>query len=228
MNDQMTDTSNHQSAISDRHTPDGRFAFPVRRVLSLALVCGSLAVLVTLGDSHGKTEKPHFSDVPDDHPAAAAVYRLAALGLVQGSGGRFRGDALLTDPEALVLQARFAAYVTLRIAASDQHTDLDRYIREKSRETARTITRPPIPRGHWAFPAYAYLLLQYPAGSKTSSQPPSPESGRAEGPDPTATPITRYQAAEILDQALRRVEEAARDPLLDLVEPDRDTSGGPE
>ena len=51
---------------------------------------------------------PDFSDVPGDHPLAAAIGTAAAHGLVSGDGdGRFRPDAAVTGQEAAAVLLRY-------------------------------------------------------------------------------------------------------------------------
>ncbi|MFD0712256.1 S-layer homology domain-containing protein [Paenibacillus sp. GCM10027626] len=55
--------------------------------------------------------RPAFGDVPESAYYAEYVAKAAALGIVQGSGGKFRPLVTVTREEAAVMMARMAAYM---------------------------------------------------------------------------------------------------------------------
>lgn len=55
---------------------------------------------------HASDTQPSFTDVPADAYYAAAVAQASKLGIVQGSGGKFRPQAPISREEAAVILAK--------------------------------------------------------------------------------------------------------------------------
>lgn len=92
-----------------KFSPDGK--------LTRAQLCVMLARVLNLGGS----DAGQFSDVPQDAWYAGAVNAVAALGLVEGTGGgKFSPDGTLTQEQFMTIMGRVARFANVTMEAYGQ------------------------------------------------------------------------------------------------------------
>jgi len=169
--------------------------------LLLALM---VLLLPTLSPSWGAP----FTDVPDGHPAAAAIARLVAAGVLTPTGQTFDGDRVADDHFLVAAGARLIAFVALRLIREDAATPLDSYVRERVVAMPPPADGVPVPENHPDYAAHVFVRQV--------------EPDQAEEFLAAARGQTRYGVAEAVAGVLARVEAAQKRAPVALVPSEAD------
>ncbi len=149
-----------------------------------------------------------FTDVPDGHPAAAAITRLVGAGILTPTGGAFQGEMVADSDFLVAVGARLIAFVSLRLVREDSTTPLDLYVRGRSAAMPPPVDGVPVPETHPDYAAHVFVRQVEPDQAKEFL-------AATEG-------LTRYGVAEVVARVLARVEAAQKRAPVALVPSETD------
>lgn len=149
-----------------------------------------------------------FTDVPDGHPAAAAIARLVGAGILTPTGDAFQGGTVADSDFLVAVGARLIAFVSLRLVREDATTPLDSYVRERAAAMAPPVDGVPVPETHPNYAAHVFIRQVEPDQAKDFL-------AATQG-------LTRYGVAETVARVLARAEAAQDRPPVALVPSETD------